>query len=108
MFYDAFYPNSLEWSVLHADNNILEDSCFNRTIFVKTYDNIDDILKQCSHLTQSIGVAMNKDSLLEFAREASIKGVDRFPKIGSMTLYEVPWDGMYVMDRFVKWTKISL
>ena len=108
MFYDAFYPNSLEWSVLHADNNILEDSCFNRTIFVKTYDNIDDILKQCSHLTQSIGVAMNKDSLLEFARKASIKGVDRFPKIGSMTLYEVPWDGMYVMDRFVKWTKISL
>ena len=108
MFYDAFYPDSLEWSVLHADNNVLEDSCFNRTIFVKTYDNIDDILRQCSHLTQSIGVAMNKDSLLEFARKASIKGVDRFPQIGSMTLYEVPWDGMYVMDRFVKWTKVNV
>ena len=108
MFYDAFYPDSLEWSVLHADNSTLEDSCFNRTIFVKTYNDIDEILKKCSHLTQSIGVAMNKDNLLTFARKASIKGVDRFPKIGSMTLYEVPWDGMYVMDRFVKWTKINL
>lgn len=108
MFYDAFYPDSLEWSVLHADNSTLEDSCFNRTIFVKTYKDIDEILKKCSHLTQSIGVAMNKDNLLKFARKASIKGVDRFPKIGSMTLYEVPWDGMYVMDRFVKWTKINL
>lgn len=108
MFYEAFYPNSLEWSVLHADNNILEDSCFNRTIFVKTFNKKEEILNQCSHLTQSIGVAMDKDSLLDFARQAAIKGVDRFPKIGSMTLYEVPWDGMYVMDRFLKWTKISI
>ena len=108
MFYDAFYPDSLEWSVLHADNNVLEDSCFNRTIFVKTFDKKKEILNQCSHLTQSIGVAMDKDSLLDFARQAAIKGVDRFPKIGSMTLYEVPWDGMYVIDRFVKWTKINL
>ena len=107
MFYDAFYPDSLEWSVLHADNDILEDSCFNRTIFVKTFHKKEDVLNQCSHLTQSIGVAMEEDSLLDFARKAAIKGVDRFPQIGSMTLYEVPWDGMYVMDRFVKWTKIS-
>lgn len=107
MFYDAFYPDSLEWSVLHADNNFLEDSCFNRTIFVKQFDKKEEILNQCSHLTQSIGVAMGKDSLLDFARQAASKGVDRFPQIGSMTLYEVPWDGMYVMDRFVKWTKIG-
>ena len=108
MFFDAFYPDSLEWTVLHADNNILEESCFNRTIFVKTFVDKEEILTQCSHLTQSIGVAMNEDSLIEFARKAAIKGVDRFPKIGSMTLYEVPWDGMFVMDRFIKWTKLNI
>lgn len=108
MFFDAYYPDSLEWTVLHADNNVLEDSCYNRTIFVKTFSKKEEILMQCSHLTQSIGVAMKKDSLLEFARKAALKGVDRFPKIGSMTLYEVPWDGMFVMDRFVKWTKLNI
>lgn len=108
MFFDAFYPDSLEWTVLHADNNILEDSCYNRTIFVKTFNNKDEILMQCSHLTQSVGVAMGEKSLLDFARKAAINGVDRFPKIGSMTLYEVPWDGMFVMDRFIKWTKINI
>ena len=108
MFFDAFYPDSLEWTVLYADNNILEESCFNRTIFVKTFVDKEEILNQCSHLTQSIGVAMDKNSLLEFARKAAIKGVDRFPKIGSMTLYEVPWDGMFVMDRFIKWTKLNI
>lgn len=108
MFFDAFYPDSLEWTVLHADNNILEESCFNRTIFVKTFVDKEEILTQCSNLTQSIGVAMNEDSLIEFARKAAIKGVDRFPKIGSMTLYEVPWDGMFVMDRFIKWTKLNI
>lgn len=108
MFYNAYYPNSLEWSVLYADNDILEDSCFNRTIFVKTFRKKEEILNQCNHLTQSIGVAMNEKSLLDFAKKAALKGVDRFPQIGSMTLYEVPWDGMYVMDRFVKWTKVSV
>ena len=107
MFFESFYPSSLEWSVLYANNNKLEDSCFNRTIFVKTYKTFDDILENCNHLTQSIGVAMQTKNLLHFARAASIKGVDRFPPIGSMTLYEVPWDGMYVMDRFVKWTKLN-
>ena len=107
MFYNAYYPNSLEWSVLYADNGILEDSCFNRTIFVKTFSKKEEILNQCNHLTQSIGVAMNEKSLLDFAKKAALRGVDRFPQIGSMTLYEVPWDGMYVMDRFVKWTKVS-
>jgi len=108
MFYEAYYPDSLEWTVLYADNSSLEDSCFNRTVFVKTFNKIDDVLNQCSHLTQSIGVAMQNKNLISFAREAALRGVDRFPKIGTMTLYEVPWDGMYVMDRFVKWTKISI
>lgn len=107
MFYEAYYPNSLEWTVLYADNSSIEDACFNRTIFVKTFQNIDDILNECSHLTQSIGVAMEEKKLIRFARKAALRGVDRFPKIGTMTLYEVPWDGMYVMDRFVKWTKIN-
>lgn len=108
MFYDSFYPDSMEWSVLYADNPILEDACFNRTIFVKTYKNTEEILDQCSHLTQSIGVAMDEKKLINFAKKAAMKGVDRFPQLGSMTLYEVPWDGMYVIDRFVKWTKINI
>ena len=107
MFYEAYYPDSLEWTVLYADNSSIEDSCFNRTIFVKTFKKIDDVLNQCNHLTQSIGVAMENKNLINFARKAALRGVDRFPKIGTMTLYEVPWDGMYVMDRFVKWTKIT-
>ena len=73
-----------------------------------SFSNKDEILMQCSHLTQSIGVAMGKESLLDFARKAAINGVDRFPNIGSMTLYEVPWDGMFVMDRFIKWTKLNI
>lgn len=108
MFYDSFYPDSMEWTVLYADNSILEDACFNRTIFVKTYKKVDEVLKQCSHLTQSIGVAMDEKKLIDFAQKAALKGVDRFPQLGSMTLYEVPWDGMYVIDRFVKWTKINI
>tara|TARA_B100000965_G_C19599684_1_gene761878 strand:- start:1186 stop:2517 length:1332 start_codon:yes stop_codon:yes gene_type:complete len=107
MFYESFYPDSMAWTVLYADNPILEDACFNRTIFVKTYKNTSEILDQCSHLTQSIGIEMEQRKLIDFAKKAAMKGVDRFPQLGSMTLYEVPWDGMYVMDRFLKWTKIS-
>ena len=93
--------------LLRKYNNAHGPACFNRTIFVKTYKNISEILDQCSHLTQSIGIEMEQRKLIDFAKKAAMKGVDRFPQLGSMTLYEVPWDGMYVMDRFLKWTKIS-
>jgi len=31
------------------------------------------------------------------------RGVERCPEVGSMRLYETPWDGLFPMERLVRW-----
>ena len=61
----------------------------------------------CSHQTQTAGVAIADDRKERFARRVSAKGIDRVPDVGAMTAYEVPWDGMFMMDRLVRWCRLS-
>ena len=60
----------------------------------------------CSHLTQSVGTALAVERKREYAKRVMTRGVERYPEVGAMTLYEVPWDGLFAMDRFVRWCKI--
>ena len=32
------------------------------------------------------------------------KGVSRCPNVGNMRLYDAPWDGLFALDRLVRWT----
>jgi hypothetical protein len=104
---EAYYPTSTDWTVLYSEDDTgLATPCFNRTVFVRPIDNVMDVEMLCSHITQSIGVALSSDRKREFAKRVMAKGVDRCPDVGTMTAYEAPWDGMFSMDRFVRWCKI--
>ena len=61
----------------------------------------------CSHLTQTAGVALSDERKEQFALRVTAKGIDRVPDIGAMSAYEVPWDGIFMIDRLVRWCKIS-
>ena len=104
---EAYYPTSTDWTVLYSEDDTgLATPCFNRTVFVRPIDNVMDVEMLCSHITQSVGVALSSDRKREFAKRVMAKGVDRCPDVGTMTAYEAPWDGMFSMDRFVRWCKI--
>ena len=66
-----------------------------------------EVANFCSHLTQTAGVALNDKRKEEFALSVTAEGIDRVPDIGAMTAYEVPWDGIFMIDRLVRWCKIS-
>ena len=103
----AFYPSGIDWTVVYSDDDVdLAVPCFNRTVFVRPVDDVMRLDQYCSHLIQSVGTALCPERKLDFARRVTAQGVDRCPDIGAMTLYEVPWDGMFVMDRFVRWCKL--
>jgi hypothetical protein len=40
---------------------------------------------------------------LEVAEALTARGVERCPEVGRMALYDAPWDGMFPMDRMVRW-----
>lgn len=103
----AFYSKGLDWSVLYSDTEEgLAEPCYFRTLFVRPISDVMKIDNYCSHLTQTAGVALNNKRKQEFALRVSSKGVDRIPDVGAMSNYDVPWDGMFMMDRLIRWCKI--
>ncbi len=105
---EAYHPKNLAWSVLYAENDDgLAEPCFCRTLFVRPISNVMEAAKYANTKTQSIGVALNFDRRIEFVEKATAMGADRCPPVGKMSDYEAPWDGLFMLDRLVRWVSVS-
>lgn len=56
---------------------------------------------------QTIGLAAEGEKRLAFAEACAARGALRFPEIGAMTLFDSPWDGMFAMDRLIRWISLG-
>lgn len=100
---DAWYGSTTGWTVLYGEQDRgLASPCYLRTLFVRPVDDVFDVVPLCSVNTQSAGLAVG-DRRLALADALTAHGVERCPRPGRMSLYESPWDGMYPMDRMVRW-----
>jgi len=99
----AWYSDGMRWSVFYSDEDRgLATPCYGRTLFVRPVDDVFEVATLCSVNTQTAGLAV-ADRRLELADTLTARGVERCPEVGQMSLYEAPWDGMYPMDRMVRW-----
>ncbi len=100
---EAWYGDEVTWSVFYSeDDQGLAEPCYARTLFVRAVDDVFSVAELCSVNTQSAGLAL-KDRRLALADALTAKGVERCPEPGRMSLYGAPWDGMYPIDRMVRW-----
>ena len=70
---------------------------------------VDSIMQAIKHITediQTIGVEATPEQAVEFAEAATPMGAVRFPQIGRMLNFEMPWDGIVLIDRLVKWNTL--
>ena len=95
-----------DWTVLYDEEKGLARPTYSRVITVRMVDSIFDSLEYIHSDIQSIGLAANKEEKILYAEKAASLGVDRCPDIGFMTNFEMPWDGVYVIDRLTK--KVTL
>jgi len=99
----AWYGNGVRWSVFYSDEDSgLASPCYGRTLFVRPLDDVFDVASLCSVNTQTAGLALG-ERRLKLADALTARGVERCPEVGRMSLYDAPWDGMYPMDRMVRW-----
>ena len=49
----------------------------------------------------------NTDKAIDFANKATMAGVARCPLIGRMLNFEMPWDGLFLIDRLVRWNTLG-
>jgi hypothetical protein len=100
---DAYASRGMGWTVVYADDDTgLAEPCFQRTLFVRGVDDVFAVVPLCSRHTQTVGLAVD-DRRRRLAEALTARGVDRCPPLGAMRLYEAPWDGLFFMERLVRW-----
>ena len=97
----------MSWTVAYCESDVgLADPVYLRTVFVRPVDDVFDVVPFCFRGTQTVGLAVD-DRRHRLADALTARGVDRCPNVGSMRLYETPWDGLFPMERLVRWVSTT-
>ena len=92
-----------EWTVITSDEKNLAKATFSRVIHIRKLD-ISELKKEnYSRKIQTIGMSVEENNRHKIIDEITLLAGDRCPNIGNMSLFDSPWDGMFGMDRMVRW-----
>lgn len=95
------------WTVLYSRKTELNSPVYSRVVFVHPVEDMMDVLRYIDEDIQTIGLAAEGTRAVVFANAAAERGAARFPVCGRMLNFESPWDGMFIMDRLVKWNTLG-
>ncbi len=97
---------TMSYSILLDDHNELHKPVYSRVLFVHAVDSIMQAIKHITEDIQTIGIEATPEQAIAFAEAATPMGAVRFPQIGRMLNFEMPWDGIVLIDRLVKWNTL--
>jgi hypothetical protein len=103
----VFAPFGLEWTVLHRDETTRPQPIYGRTAFVRPVDDLADIGRLVDRDTQAVGLALPGRRRTVIAEQLALAGVDRVTDAGAMAEFTVPWDGVFLPDRLVRWISLA-
>ncbi|MBI4659285.1 MAG: acyl-CoA reductase [Verrucomicrobia bacterium] len=106
---ELWHSIGTEWTVLFDEDahEGLAEPSYSRVITVRSVEDIMEAASFAHRGIQTIGIALAGPRKIRFAEQAARLGVDRFPDIGRMTLFDTPWDGLFPMDRMVRWVTVG-
>ncbi len=95
------------WTVCYSDKAELNGPVYSRVVFVHPVNDIMETIRYINENIQTVGLAVDGKRAADFASAAAEAGAVRFPVCGRMLNFESPWDGMFIMDRLVKWITLG-
>lgn len=95
------------WTVLYSRETELNSPVYSRVVFVHPVEDMMDVVEYVDDNIQTIGLAAEGGRAIRFADAAAERGAVRFPACGRMLNFESPWDGIFIMDRLVKWNTLG-
>ena len=104
---EVFTSPGLEWSVLYRDKLQWNQPVYGRTALVRAVEDLKDIIPYISRENQVIGLALPTPRRLELAEKFAQAGVDRITTIGHMADFTSPWDGIFPIDKLIRWVSLS-
>jgi len=97
---------TMSYTILLDNQAELDKPIYSRVLFVHNVDSVDEALPFVTEDIQTIGIALSFERACTFAEQATMRGAARFPQIGRMLNFEMPWDGIVLIDRLVKWNTV--
>lgn len=97
---------TMSWTVLLDELDELDKPVYSRVLFAHKVASIDESLKHIDENIQTVGIAAPEERARAYAEQATRRGVMRLPQIGRMLNFEMPWDGVFLMDRLVRWNTL--
>jgi hypothetical protein len=104
---EVFASKGTEWTVAYSEERGLARPLGSRVLFVRPVDQVEDVLEWLNPDIQTIGLALEEPRRTSFALHAARLGISRITPIGAMSLYDYPWDGLFPMERFVRWVSLD-
>ena len=99
--------DTMSWTILYSEDNELCKPVYSRVLMVHPVEHINDALVHIQDYIQTIGIAAPQEKSIDFANKATMAGVSRCPLIGRMLNFEMPWDGVFLIDKLVKWNTLN-
>jgi len=93
---------NLDWTVIVSDDEGFANPTFSRVIHVRPFKEDKMVLKD-SRKIQSIGISLDGKDRFDLIDRITFLGGDRCPSLGKMSFFDSPWDGMFSMDRMIRW-----
>ena len=89
--------------MIASNEKNLAKPTFSRVIQIRKLD--QEILQKenSSRKIQTIAIVMEKEKRYEIIDKLTLLAGDRCPNVGNMSLFDSQWDGMFGMDRMVRW-----
>lgn len=104
MFHRAWYSKGIEYSILSDDKCQIGPAIGNRTVFLRKVSDLSDLAGLISSKIQTVGLAVAPEKVDQVTTLLGRLGVQRFTRVGTMTNFEVPWDGYLIPQLLVRWT----
>lgn len=105
---EVFASKNTDWTVIYSEEEGLANPCFSRVVFIRPIKNIEEIEKFHNRKIQSIGIGItNKEKREKIVDLITLNGGDRCPYIGNMSKFSSPWDGIFGMDRMIRWISLT-
>jgi hypothetical protein len=95
------------WTILYNETLELNKPVYSRVVFVHPVKHIENTLPFINDSIQTIGFAAEGEKALHYALEAVNRGLMRLPDCGKMLNFESPWDGIFLMERLVRWNTMG-
>ena len=103
MFHEAYYDDNMNWTILVDDEITFGPIIGSNTIFLRSCPDLNLIIPKIPNDLQTIGVSSTVKKKTNLIDQLINSKIYRISDIGSMTLFESPWNGRFLFEKCVNW-----